>query len=112
MDLILWRHVDAERGGRDEERKLTAKGRRRAKHVAAWLRETAAAGHNRFDELNRSPCQKNFKADAIRVFHEGQGEASACARRGRRLAEAAATCFLFSIPPTSAQSLLNPHLSL
>jgi len=39
MDLILWRHADAERGGRDEERRLTAKGRKQAKRVAAWLRE-------------------------------------------------------------------------
>jgi phosphohistidine phosphatase len=39
MDLILWRHADAERGGRDEERRLTTKGRKQAKRVAAWLRE-------------------------------------------------------------------------
>jgi len=39
MDLILWRHADAERGGRDEERRLTVKGRKQAKRVAAWLRE-------------------------------------------------------------------------
>ena len=37
MDLILWRHAEAEEGGPDLERKLTAKGRRQAKHVAAWL---------------------------------------------------------------------------
>jgi len=39
MDLILWRHADAEPGGRDLERKLTNKGRKQAKRVAAWLRE-------------------------------------------------------------------------
>ncbi|OGA18246.1 MAG: histidine phosphatase family protein [Betaproteobacteria bacterium RIFCSPLOWO2_02_FULL_66_14] len=38
MQLILWRHAQAEDGGRDLERELTAKGRRQAARVAAWLR--------------------------------------------------------------------------
>lgn len=37
MDLILWRHADAEDGIPDEERRLTAKGQRQAKKMAAWL---------------------------------------------------------------------------
>jgi phosphohistidine phosphatase len=37
MDLILWRHADAEPGSRDLERKLTARGRKQAERVAAWL---------------------------------------------------------------------------
>jgi len=37
MDLILWRHADAEPGSRDLERKLTAKGRKQAERVGAWL---------------------------------------------------------------------------
>jgi len=37
MDLILWRHADAAPGGRDLERKLTAKGRKQAERVGAWL---------------------------------------------------------------------------
>lgn len=37
MDLILWRHADAEEGSRDLERKLTAKGRKQAQRVSAWL---------------------------------------------------------------------------
>jgi len=37
MDLILWRHAEAEEGGADLERKLTPKGRKQAKRVAAWL---------------------------------------------------------------------------
>ena len=37
MDLILWRHADAAPGARDLERKLTAKGRKQAERVAAWL---------------------------------------------------------------------------
>jgi len=38
MQLILWRHAQAEDGGRDLERELTAKGRKQAARVAAWLR--------------------------------------------------------------------------
>ena len=37
MDLILWRHADAEDGVPDLERELTAKGAKQAKKVAAWL---------------------------------------------------------------------------
>jgi phosphohistidine phosphatase len=38
MDLILWRHADAEDGGFDLGRKLTPKGEVQAQRVAAWLR--------------------------------------------------------------------------
>jgi phosphohistidine phosphatase len=37
MDLILWRHAEAEDGSPDSARKLTAKGRRQAERVAKWL---------------------------------------------------------------------------
>lgn len=39
MDLILWRHADAENGMPDDERRLTAKGIKQAEHMAAWLKE-------------------------------------------------------------------------
>src|SRR5262245_20663082 len=39
MDLILWRHADAEDGAPDEARKLTSKGEKQAQRVAAWLKE-------------------------------------------------------------------------
>src|SRR3990172_3247982 len=38
MELILWRHADAEGGMPDGERKLTAKGIRQAKRMAKWLK--------------------------------------------------------------------------
>src|SRR5207237_5073615 len=38
MDLILWRHADAEAGGDDLARQLTAKGLEDAARVAEWLR--------------------------------------------------------------------------
>ena len=37
MDLILWRHAEAEEGTPDLERRLTAKGRKQAARVADWL---------------------------------------------------------------------------
>ena len=37
MDLILWRHADAEAAGDDLARQLTAKGREDAARVAEWL---------------------------------------------------------------------------
>lgn len=37
MDLILWRHADAEVGLADLKRELTDKGRKQATRVAKWL---------------------------------------------------------------------------
>jgi phosphohistidine phosphatase len=37
MDLILWRHADAQDGTPDMERALTAKGVKQAELMAAWL---------------------------------------------------------------------------
>jgi phosphohistidine phosphatase len=39
MELILWRHAQAEDGTPDEARRLTARGERDAARVADWLRE-------------------------------------------------------------------------
>lgn len=39
MDLILWRHAEAEDGLPDQSRKLTAKGEKQADQMAVWLRE-------------------------------------------------------------------------
>lgn len=38
MELILWRHADAEPGMNDGKRELTDKGRRQAARVAKWIR--------------------------------------------------------------------------
>ncbi len=37
MNLILWRHADAEDGIPDEQRRLSAKGHKQAKKMADWL---------------------------------------------------------------------------
>lgn len=39
MDLILWRHAEAEDGTPDAGRKLTDKGRKQAQQMAAWLKQ-------------------------------------------------------------------------
>jgi phosphohistidine phosphatase len=39
MELILWRHADAEDGVPDEERRLTSKGEKQAQRMAAWLKK-------------------------------------------------------------------------
>jgi phosphohistidine phosphatase len=43
MDLILWRHAEAEDGVPDEKRMLTAKGRKQAARMARWLEQRLPA---------------------------------------------------------------------
>ena len=44
MNLILWRHADAEDGIPDDKRRLTAKGRKQAQKMADWLERHLPAG--------------------------------------------------------------------
>jgi phosphohistidine phosphatase len=44
MELILWRHADAEDRVPDEARALTAKGEKQARRVAAWLKKRLPKG--------------------------------------------------------------------
>lgn len=39
MDLLLWRHAEAEEGTIDLKRRLTVRGNKQAQHMASWLRE-------------------------------------------------------------------------
>ena len=39
MDLLLWRHAEAEDGDDDLKRRLTERGEKQARLMAAWLRE-------------------------------------------------------------------------
>lgn len=48
MDLILWRHAEAEEGEAttpDHKRRLTARGEKQARQVARWLRERLPRKH-------------------------------------------------------------------
>lgn len=38
MDLLLWRHAEAEDGEDDMKRRLTERGHKQAKTMAAWIR--------------------------------------------------------------------------
>jgi len=44
LDLILWRHADAEDGVPDDARKLTAKGEKQAQQVGLWLKSHLPEG--------------------------------------------------------------------
>src|SRR5215470_10156490 len=37
MDLVLWRHAEAETGEPDDARRLTTKGKKQARRAAEWL---------------------------------------------------------------------------
>lgn len=39
MELLLWRHAEAEDGTDDMARRLTGRGEKQAKAMAAWIRE-------------------------------------------------------------------------
>jgi phosphohistidine phosphatase len=41
MDLLLWRHAEAEEGTPDLKRKLTARGEKQALEMAEWLQQHA-----------------------------------------------------------------------
>ena len=43
MDLILWRHAEAEDGSPDLERRLTPRGHKHAARVAQWLQQRLPA---------------------------------------------------------------------
>lgn len=39
MDLLLWRHAEAEEGDKDFERALTTRGQHQARLMAKWIRD-------------------------------------------------------------------------
>jgi phosphohistidine phosphatase len=41
MDLLLWRHAEAEDGTPDLKRKLTARGEKQARQIAEWIKQHA-----------------------------------------------------------------------
>lgn len=67
MDLILWRHADAAPGSRDLERKLTAKGRKQAERISAWL---AARLPGRYIVLASPARRARETADALGTHYK------------------------------------------
>ena len=64
MDLIIWRHAEAEDGVPDLERKLTAKGRKQAERVAQWLLQRLPA---RFVLIASPAARAQQTAEALGV---------------------------------------------
>ena len=64
MDLIVWRHAEAEDGAPDLERKLTAKGRKQAERVAHWLLQRLPA---RFAVIASPAARAQQTAEALGV---------------------------------------------
>jgi len=64
MELILWRHAQAEDGVRDLDRELTPKGRKQAAKVAKWLR---ARLPEKFRVLVSPAARARQTADALGV---------------------------------------------
>jgi phosphohistidine phosphatase len=64
MDLIIWRHAEAEDGVPDLERKLTSKGRKQAERVAQWLLQRLPA---RFVLLASPAVRAQQTAEALGV---------------------------------------------
>ena len=62
MELILWRHADAEDGAPDLERRLTKKGRKQAARVAEWLRERLPED---FDLVSSPAARAKETAEAL-----------------------------------------------
>jgi len=67
MDLILWRHAEAEDGMPDSARELTKRGRKQAAQVAAWLRGRLASDCR----ILVSPAKRTLQtADALGLPYE------------------------------------------
>jgi phosphohistidine phosphatase len=64
MDLILWRHAEAEEGGNDIARELTSKGEKQAARVAEWLLHRLPA---RFTLLSSPAARAQQTAEALGV---------------------------------------------
>lgn len=67
MDLVLWRHADAAPGSPDLDRKLTARGRKQAERVGAWLLARLPA---RYSVLVSPARRARETADALGVRYK------------------------------------------
>lgn len=65
MDLLLWRHAEAEMGSDDLARPLTRKGRLQARRISAWLERMAPAQLSGLS-IRVSPARRTCQtADAL-----------------------------------------------
>ena len=61
MDLLLWRHAEAEDGPPDSQRRLTPRGEKQAQRMAAWLK-THAPKDMRIVASPARRCQQTAQA--------------------------------------------------
>jgi phosphohistidine phosphatase len=67
MNLILWRHAEAEKAVPDKARSLTPNGEEQARRMAAWLRRHLPAGIR----IRVSPARRTRQtADALNLPYE------------------------------------------
>ena len=64
MDLLLWRHAEAEDGTPDAQRKLTPRGEKQARQIAAWLSDRLPK-HLRIIASPALRCQQTTEALAL-----------------------------------------------
>ncbi len=69
MELVLWRHADAEMGAVDMKRELTDKGRRQAGRVAKWLRPRL---EGQWEVLVSPAARARQTADALDLEYEAR----------------------------------------
>lgn len=67
MELVLWRHADAEVGMVDLKRSLTDKGRKQAVRVARWLRPRL---EGQWDVLVSPAARARQTADALDLEYD------------------------------------------
>lgn len=67
MELVLWRHADAEDGFIDLERRLTDKGRQQARRMAAWLRPRL---EGKWEILSSPAVRARQTADALELAYD------------------------------------------
>lgn len=88
MDLILWRHAEAEEGESgqsDASRRLTPHGRNQALHVARWLLRRLPDKHR----ILVSPAVRTQQtADALGLAYEIEASVGTAAAAGELLAAA------------------------
>jgi len=85
MELILWRHAEAEQGSPDSARKLTEKGRRQAERVAKWLARHLPKKYR----VLASPARRAQETAAVLVRHFDTHEALDVGTDARAILDAA-----------------------
>ncbi len=76
MDLILWRHAEAEDASPDERRRLTSKGREQAAKVGRWLQARLPEYRLLSSPAARAKETAEGLAASFEVFPELYGGAS------------------------------------